>query len=307
MYHSLRRRFASTTTSFNIPSNAPIIVRTPLIYTNGTPNGGIHVLALNSPPVNALNSEVLYALAAEIRAANEDKTCKGLILASSSSASVGATTTSPLLPPVRPFSAGLDVREMAGASDETFKRFWNGLQEVFITMWPSAVPIIAAIDGPAPAGGCWLGLLSDARILADDPKCVIGLNEVALGIVAPRWFAHPLERVVGVRKAEEMLSEGRLLIPSEALKYGLVDELAPRGGSVLDAAALRVARLANVPSRARAATKLLLRGPLLNETLSTPALRATDLQETWKILGNKDVQRGLNLYMAALASRGATK
>ena len=305
MYQSLRRRFASTT-SFIIPPNAPLVFRTPLmIANNGVPNGanggGIHVLALNSPPVNALSSEVLYALAAEIRAANEDKTCKGLILASSSSASPPL-----VLPPVRPFSAGLDVREMAGASEETFTRFWSGVQEVFIALWPSAVPVVAAIDGPAPAGGCWLGLLSDARILADDPKCVIGLNEVALGIVAPTWFARPLQNVVGLRKAEEMLCEGRLLSPTEALKYGLVDEIAPRGGSVLDAAALRVARLANVPARARAATKLLLRRQLLNDTLSTPALRATDLQETWKILGNKDVQRGLNLYMAALASR-ATK
>jgi 3,2-trans-enoyl-CoA isomerase len=280
--------------SFRVPVGAGSVFRAPLEGVDA--KIGLQVIALNAPPVNALSSEVLSALAAAIRAAEADKSCRGLVLASASSSTSGQG-------PLRPFSAGLDIREMAGATEVSFARFWGSVQDVFCALWPSTLPIVAAIDGPAPAGGCWLGLLSDARVLVDTPKAVMGLNEVALGIVAPSWFATPLERVVGARRAESMLCEGSLLSPSDALRAGLVDEVAPAGGAVLTAAAARATRLALVPAAARAATKRLLRGPLLAETLGSPELRAADLQKTWAFFNSKGVQRGLDAYIAALAAR----
>jgi 3,2-trans-enoyl-CoA isomerase len=296
MLVSFHRRLstAAAAASFSVPIGAGSVFRAPLEGVDA--KIGLQVIALNAPPVNALSSEVLSALAAAIRAAEADKSCRGLVLASASSSTSG-------LGPLRPFSAGLDIREMAGATEVSFARFWGSVQDVFCALWPSTLPIVAAIDGSAPAGGCWLGLLTDARVLVDTPKAVIGLNEVALGIVAPSWFATPLERVVGTRRAESMLCEGSLLTPSDALRAGLVDEVAPAGGAVLSAAAARATRLALVPAAARAATKKLLRGPLLAETLGSPELRAADLQRTWAFFNSKGVQQGLEAYIAALAAR----
>lgn len=301
LLHANRRRFLSTaisppTVSFAIPSfsgvPAPLVFRTPLVGGSA----GIHVLALNSPPVNALSAGVLRELARSIVEAEADKSCKGLILTSAASATPDG--------PLRPFSAGLDVREMVGKSQGEFQSFWRTLQEVFSTLWVTPLPVVASMDGPAPAGGCWLGLLADARVLADDPKCVIGLNEVALGIVAPRWFAHPLERVVGPRKAEQMLCEGLLLSPIEALRCGLVDQVAPRGGAVLAAAAERVAKLAAVHAQARADTKKSLREPFLANVFGLRGEKQeADQLATYEVMRNDETQKGLAAYMAALAGR----
>lgn len=47
--------------------------------------------------------------------------------------------------------------------------------------------VMLPLQGACPAGGCLISLTTDYRILADNPKCVIGLNETLLGIVAPFW------------------------------------------------------------------------------------------------------------------------
>lgn len=47
--------------------------------------------------------------------------------------------------------------------------------------------VLLSLQGASPAGGCLISLSCDYRVLADNPKCVIGLNETLLGIVAPFW------------------------------------------------------------------------------------------------------------------------
>jgi len=266
-------------------STSPRVTRGAL--AGGAP--GVELLALAAPPVNALSADVLHALAAELRAAADDKGCAALVLAS---AAGGAG----------PFSAGLDVREMAGAGAPAFARFWTGVQDVFLALWTHPKPVVAALEGAAPAGGCWLALQCDHRVLVDDARAVIGLNETALGIVAPRYFAEPLARAVGPRRAEELLQLGALLPPARALAVGLVDELAPRG-AVLAAAAAAAARYAAVPRAARAATKAALRGALAAETLGSPALRAKDLADTWAFMSQPRVQAGLAAYLEGMSSK----
>ena len=241
---------------------------------------------LNAPPVNALSSEVIGALTAALRAAAADASVRAVVLG----------TAQPAI-----FSGGLDIREMAGANEATFARFWGAIQELFLTLYPLGKPCVAAIDGASPAGGCWLALQCDHRVLLSEPRAVIGLNEVALGIVAPPWFAAPLERAVGARQAEALLQLATLLPPERALALGAVDELAPRG-AVLGAAVEAAARYGAMPSAARHLTKLMLRRSVL-EQLGTPALRAQDLARTWAFFQGAEVQEGLRLYLERLSQR----
>ena len=60
---------------------------------------------------------------------------------------------------------------------------------MWLSVYMSPIPTIAAINGAAPAGGCLIAMSCDYRILAKHPKIVIGLNETALGIVAPTWVS----------------------------------------------------------------------------------------------------------------------
>ena len=265
------------------PSGAgrPAVFRAPLDAARG-----IEGVFLNAPPVNALSSEVIGALSAALAEAAADPSVRAIVLGSSQ-------------PGV--FSGGLDIREMAGANQATFARFWGAIQHLFLTLYPLGKPCVAAIEGASPAGGCWLALQCDHRVLLAEPRAVIGLNEVALGIVAPPWFAAPLERAVGARQAEALLQLGTLLPPERALQLGAVDELAPRG-AVLGAAVEAAARYGAVPGAARHLTKLMLRRDVL-ALLGSPQLRAEDLARTWAFFQGPDVQEGLRLYLERLAAR----
>lgn len=248
---------------------------------------GVEGVFLNAPPVNALSEEVIVSLTEALRGASGDASVRAIVLGSAAA---------------NIFTGGLDIRTMAGANEASFARFWGAIQELFLTLYPLGKPCVAAIDGPSPAGGCWLALQCDHRVLLNEPRAVIGLNEVQLGIVAPPWFAAPLERAVGPRQAEAMLQLATLLPPERALALGVVDELAPRGGAVLGAAVEAAAKYGAMPGSARHLSKLMMRRSVL-ELLDTKEKRAHDLARTWAFFTGKEVQEGLRIYLERLAQR----
>ncbi|CAG02071.1 unnamed protein product, partial [Tetraodon nigroviridis] len=132
-----------------------------------------------------------------------DKSCRGIILTSGQ-------------PKV--FSAGLDIMEMYGKSPEHCGEFWRAVQEIWLKLYGSNMVVIAAINGSSPAGGCLLSLTCDYRIMADNPRYSIGLNETQLGIVAPFWFRDTMMNTVGHRSTEIALQLGQLYSPAEALE-----------------------------------------------------------------------------------------
>ena len=92
-----------------------------------------------------------------------------------------------------------------------------------VRFW-SPVPVVAAMAGHAPAGGCVLALCCDYRIMADGPYR-IGLNETQVGLVAPEGIQALMARVVGVHRSERLLVAGAMVDTAQALRIGLVDEL----------------------------------------------------------------------------------
>jgi 2-(1,2-epoxy-1,2-dihydrophenyl)acetyl-CoA isomerase len=117
------------------------------------------------------------------------------------------------------------------------------------------VPVVCAAQGPAAGGG--LGLLwgSDVVIAADDLKIATGFARIGLsGDGGSSWH---LPRLVGARRARELILEGRVLNAAEALDWGLVTRVVPR--AELDAAARAVAaQFAAGPSAAFGQMKALL-------------------------------------------------
>jgi enoyl-CoA hydratase/carnithine racemase len=85
-------------------------------------------------------------------------------------------------------------------------------------------PLISAISGHSPAGGCVLAICSEYRIMAEG-KYIIGLNEVPVGIIVPDSIFHLYAFWLGKGKAYQSLVEGKLFRAEEALSIGLVDEV----------------------------------------------------------------------------------
>jgi len=88
-------------------------------------------------------------------------------------------------------------------------------------------PFVAAINGLALGGGYELALACHYRVLADDPKAVVGLPEVTVGLLPGSGGTQRLPRMIGLEKSLPILLEGKPVGPAEALKLGLVDAVVP--------------------------------------------------------------------------------
>jgi 3-hydroxyacyl-CoA dehydrogenase/enoyl-CoA hydratase/3-hydroxybutyryl-CoA epimerase len=89
-------------------------------------------------------------------------------------------------------------------------------------------PVAAAINGLALGGGYELCLACHYRVLVDDPKAVVGLPEVTVGLLPGAGGTQRLPRLIGIERAMPLLLDGRHVRPREALELGLVDSLVSR-------------------------------------------------------------------------------
>ncbi len=172
-------------------------------------HGAVRELRLSRPPVNALDPQLCGDLSAAIAEAIAAG-AQGLVLSGG--------------PKV--FSAGLDVPFLVSLGDDraALHAAWKGFFEAARALAQSPVPVVAALGGHAPAGGCVLALCCDYRVMASGPF-TIGLNETQVGLVAPEGIQHLLARVVGRYRAERLLVAGEMVESERALAMGLVDEL----------------------------------------------------------------------------------
>jgi enoyl-CoA hydratase len=145
-------------------------------------------------------------------------------------------------------------------------------------------PTIAAVNGFALGGGCELALACDLRYAS--PRAKLGQPEINLGIV-PGWGGtQRLARVCGVGVAKELIFTGRTVDADEALRIGLVQEIAD---PVLERA-LEVARSLSAKSRVamRLAKSLVNRAPT--------ALQA-EAEEFGALFADPDAKEGLAAFV----------
>lgn len=126
------------------------------------------------------------------------------------------------------FIAGADIKEFTGLrdADEAYEMVRSG-QRVLDRLEALNCPTIALINGFALGGGLELALACRYRIINDDPKTVIGLPEVKLGIHPGFGGTVRSIRLAGPLKAMDMMLTGKNIRPKQARAMGLVDEVVP--------------------------------------------------------------------------------
>jgi enoyl-CoA hydratase len=153
----------------------------------------------------------------------------------------------------RLFCVGADISEIgamtAGHQAQAFSAQANRLFSRFQSL---PQPMIAAIDGLALGGGLELALACDLRIAAENAS--FGLPEVKLGLMPGAGGTQRLPRLVGLGRAMEMIMTGRAIDAAEALRIGLVNQLAP-AAELLGQAKSLAGRLADLPPLALKAVK----------------------------------------------------
>lgn len=166
------------------------------------------LIGLNRGRSNAINAELLDELKMIFKSVQDDDNIAGVIIHGKEGF----------------FSAGLDLIELYDYSEVEIRVFWESFLSFIQSFTAFKKPVIAAIGGHSPAGGCVLALCCDYRIMAEG-EFIIGLNEVPVGIIVPDAIFHLYSFWIGQAKAYQYLLEGKLLNPEQALKVGLIDEL----------------------------------------------------------------------------------
>src|SRR6266436_1528147 len=127
------------------------------------------------------------------------------------------------------FIAGADLKSMSEAASPAEVRELVELgQTVMSQLAALRIPTVAAIHGAAVGGGYELCLACDYRVASTDRATKIGLPETQLGLL-PAWGGSTrLPRLIGLPKALDIVLAGKTVAAKQALKYGMIDELAPR-------------------------------------------------------------------------------
>ena len=226
-------------------------------------HGDIVELRLARAPVNALDPGLCRDLRSAVYTA-VDAGAHGLVLSGG--------------PKV--FSAGLDVPFLVALGDDrhALMMAWEQFFDAAMALANCPVPVVAALAGHAPAGGCVLALCCDYRVMASGPFR-IGLNETQVGLVAPEGIQRLLRRVVGTYRAERMLVSGDMLDSEQALNAGLVDELVEID-NVARRAHVWLEQLLSLPRQAMLQTRAIARADMV-EALQPHNIQLDRFIEAW--------------------------
>jgi Delta3-Delta2-enoyl-CoA isomerase len=206
----------------------------------------IAVLELNRPKAHAINADLVHDMLEAVAKLASADSVKGVII----------TAKGPI------FCAGLDVVELYDYSEEEMDKFWVDFARLLRDMIAFPKPLIAAINGHSPAGGCVFALCCDHRIMAHGDH-TIGLNEVPVSIVVPEVIVELARFAVGPHKASQMLYNGLLLHPEQAREFGLVDETCP-GNELMIWAETKMKKWIDMPEEPWRCAKESIRRPLVD-------------------------------------------
>jgi len=175
-------------------------------------NKGIGIIRLNHPEKrNALHPEHIVTMKKKLNELRDDDKVKGLILTGEGSS----------------FCSGADLdylNELKNYSPIKNEADSESLAKLFLTIYNFPKPVIAAVNGPAIAGGCGLASVCDF-IIADKNNAKFGYTEIKIGFV-PAIVSIFLIKKIGEGKARQLLMSGEIIDAKKAYKIGLVNLLA---------------------------------------------------------------------------------
>jgi enoyl-CoA hydratase len=158
----------------------------------------------------------------------------------------------------RAFCAGGDLKERNEMSEAAWRAQHVIFEQAAMRVLRCPVPVIAAVEGFALAGGCELAILSDFIVAGE--TAVFGVPETTLGIFPGIGGTQLLPRIVGAPLAKELIFTGRRLPASEAKAAGLVNHLVAAGQARATATEIATTIARNGPIAVRQAKKAIAYG-----------------------------------------------
>lgn len=242
-----------------------------------TKSDHIATITLNSPPANALSTDVLTDLSEALDQVEQDKSIKAVILHGEG----------------RFFSAGADIKEFTGLQNEDdYTKLARKGQQLFDRIEHFHVPVIAAIHKAALGGGLELAMSCHIRIITEDAK--LGLPELTLGIIPGFAGTQRLPRYVGIPRAYEMILTGEPISGKEAFQYGLANKVVAQDDELLDEARKLAAKIAQKSGPTIHAVMKLL--PYAQTSQFKEGVHQESI-EFGKVFGTEDAKEGVQAFI----------
>ena len=204
-------------------------------------DGGVATITLNRPEKrNAISFELIDDL---LRALEEVEKSEAIVLIVTGAG--------------RAFCSGMDLenlKSLLGCSPEQNLQDSQTMVQLFRSLYEFPRVTIAAVNGPAIAGGTGLALLCDFTLAV--PEAKFGYTEVRIGFV-PAIVSTFLLRQVGEKQARDLLLTGRIFGADEAAHMGLINEIVPAENLMARARQLAALLIENSPASLRATKQLL--------------------------------------------------
>ncbi len=150
------------------------------------------------------------------------------------------------------FSAGADLSEIAGLDPAAVFEYYARSGGVYEKLASLRQPSVSAISGYCLGGGLELALATDLRVA--DESATFGFPEVGIGIVPSSGGIYRLVTMLGTARARELILGRPRFSAADALRLGLLTEVAPHGES-LDRALALAGELADLPPLATSLAK----------------------------------------------------
>jgi enoyl-CoA hydratase len=250
-------------------------------------DGAVGLVTLNRPhALNALTVELVEELERCLDEAERDPDVRALVLAGSGE---------------KAFCAGADLetleREYAGGSEpdelvEALHRAYGRLERL-------ELPVLAAVHGYCLGGGLELMLTADLCVAADDAR--FGLPEVNVGALPGAGGTQRLPRLIGPRRAKELMFTGERIDAAEALRIGLVNRVVPAASLLAEATAVAAAIAGKAPLALRKIKEAVNGGLGLDLEAGLALERACHVF----LRGTDDRREGVRAFMEKRAPRFA--
>lgn len=180
----------------------------------------------------------------------------------------------------RAFSAGVDLRAIVDGGPDHSRAFVTALATCFEDVLRCPLPVVAAVDGHAIAGGCVLACAADYRVVVDDPAARLGLTELAVGVPFPTSAIEIMRWRLGDARLGRRVLGADTVPAAEAVQAGLADEAAPAGEVVPRALAVAGA-LGALPPAAFAHTKTQLQAGVRSRIDDRRGSWEPQVQDLW--------------------------
>lgn len=192
------------------------------------------------------------------------------------------------------FCAGLDLKHLSGLDSAEGVEYMRSAFSLFRQVYELRQPVIAAVNGPAFAGGFDLAAFCDLRLCSSEAR--FAQTEILLGLTQ---IMYPVYKVLGLSRAKELALTGKTISAEEAYRIGFVSEVHPP--EELLAQSLRLAgELASRPPNALFDTKRLSR-ELIEMDTDTAMTRMFDVISSR--LKSDEHRRALESYLVTVLGR----